>query len=92
VCGLLHNGVVAIFGPLTGLSPVHVQSICDALDIPHIETRLDFQLQKGESSINLYPRPQVLARAYVDLVKEWNWKTFAIVYENNEGKNCENVQ
>ncbi|KAF7387255.1 hypothetical protein HZH68_012932 [Vespula germanica] len=24
-------------------------------------------------------------RAYVDLVKAWGWKSFTIIYENNEG-------
>lgn len=64
---------------------MHVQSICDALEIPHVETRWDFQLQRDDLSINLYPRPPVLARAYTDLVKAWGWRHFAIVYEDNEG-------
>ncbi|CAG2100868.1 unnamed protein product, partial [Medioppia subpectinata] len=86
VCSLLGSGVVALFGPLS-LSPssTHTQSICDALEIPHVESRWDFQLQRDDLSINLFPKPSVLAKAYVDLVKAWNWKVFAIVYENNEG-------
>ncbi|CAG2166944.1 unnamed protein product, partial [Oppiella nova] len=86
VCSLLSNGVVALFGPLS-VSPVstHTQSICDALEIPHVESRWDFQLQRDDLSINLYPKPSVLSKAYVDLVKAWNWKVFAIAYENNEG-------
>ena len=86
VCNLLGNGVVAIFGPLS-LSPssTHTQSICDTLEIPHVETRWDFQLQRDDLSINLYPKTAVLAKAYVDLVKAWNWKVFAIAYEDNEG-------
>lgn len=86
-CDLLENGVVAIFGPLSRITSMHVQSICDALEIPHVKTQWDFQLQRDDLSINLYPRPSVLARAYVDLVKAWNWKSFVIVYEDNEG-NC----
>lgn len=84
-CGLLTNGVAAIFGPLSGTTSMHVQSICDALEIPHIETRWDFQLNRNDLSLNLYPRPSILARAYVDLVRAWNWKSFAIAYEDNEG-------
>ncbi|KAI1298750.1 Glutamate receptor ionotropic, kainate 2 [Halotydeus destructor] len=85
VCGLLRNGVAAIFGPLGGATSMHVQSICDALEIPHVETRWDFQLHRDDLSINLYPRPAILARAYTDLVKAWGWRHFAIVYEDNEG-------
>lgn len=86
VCGLLKNGVAAIFGPISDVISDHVQSICDALEIPHVETRSDFQLSRDELSINLYPRPVILARAFMDLVKAWNWRHFAIVYEENEGK------
>ena len=35
----------------------HVQSICDAMEIPHIETRWDFRLKRVDYSINLYPHP-----------------------------------
>ena len=84
VCGLLSRGVVAIFGPLARSTAMHVQSICDALEIPHIETRWDFQLERDDLSINLYPRPSILTRAFNELIKAWGWKTFAIVYEENE--------
>lgn len=86
MCGLLRSGVAAIFGPLSSPTSIHVQSICDALEIPHMETRWDFQLQSSDDlSMNLYPRPALLSRAYIDLIKSWGWKQFAILYEENEG-------
>ncbi|KAJ6217244.1 hypothetical protein RDWZM_008401 [Blomia tropicalis] len=86
VCDLLEKGVVALFGPLSySPSSAHTQSICDALEIPHIETRWDYKLHRDDLSLNLYPQPSVLSSAYVDLVKSWGWERFAIVYENNEG-------
>lgn len=87
VCSLVKRGAIAIFGPLS-LGPVstHTQSICDSLEIPHVETRWDFQQQRDQLSINLYPKPSTLTHAYVDLVEAWNWKSFAIVYDNNEGQ------
>lgn len=86
MCDLLEKGVVALFGPLRASpSSAHTQSICDALEIPHIETRWDFTQDRDDLSLNLYPQPSVLSNAYVDLVKSWEWKSFAIVYENNEG-------
>ncbi len=39
VCHLLRSGVAALFGPQSGTTSSHVQSICDAMEIPHIETR-----------------------------------------------------
>lgn len=77
---------MAIFGPLNDISAMQVKSICDALEIPHIETRYNFELQRTDLSINLFPRPPILIKTYIDLVKAWDWKSFAIVYENNEGK------
>ncbi|UXI22440.1 Bromodomain-containing protein 7 [Sarcoptes scabiei] len=85
VCGLLKTGVVAIFDPLEGLISRHLKSICDALDIPHLETRWDFSSKRDDLSVNLYPKPAVLSRAYVDIVKAWAWEQFAIIYEDNEG-------
>ena len=89
VCGILRKGVAAIFGPLSKPTSIHVQSICDALDIPHIETRWDFQFERDDLSIpkslNLYPRPQILSRAFTDLIKAWKWKSFALLYGENEG-------
>lgn len=86
MCGLLREGVVAIFDAIHGGISTHVQSICDALDIPHLETRWDSQFQRDDFSINLYPQPSILAKAYVDLVKAFKWTKFAILYEDNEGK------
>ena len=37
-------------------------------------------------SINLYPNGQQLSRAYLDLVIAWQWKSFVILYESDEGK------
>lgn len=27
----------------------------------------------------------ICAQAYVDIVRHWGWKTFTIIYENNDG-------
>lgn len=85
VCSLLNTGIAGIFGPSSDVTSMHVQSICDALDVPHIEMRWDFQLQRDDLSINLFPKPAVLAKAYVDLIKTWGWNRFALVYEDHEG-------
>lgn len=85
VCNLLANGAVALFGPLSGRTSLHIQSISDSLEIPHIECHWNIEDQVDHLSINLYPKPSSLSRAYVDLVKAWNWKSFAIIYEDNHG-------
>ncbi|KAF4521436.1 hypothetical protein B566_EDAN010593 [Ephemera danica] len=85
VCHLLRSGVAAIFGPQSPQTASHVQSICDTMEIPHLETRWDFRLRRESCLVNLYPHPRALSKAYVDLVRAWGWKSFTIIYENNEG-------
>ncbi|CAL4122174.1 unnamed protein product, partial [Meganyctiphanes norvegica] len=85
VCWMARSGVAAIFGPQSGQTSAHVQSICDALDLPHIETRWDFRLRRDDYSINLYPHPSSMSMAYLDLVRMFQWKSFCILYEDNEG-------
>lgn len=62
-------GVAGLFGPQSKMTSSHVQSICDALEIPHIETRWDYRLVRDDYSINLYPHPQALGEAFVSLVQ-----------------------
>ncbi|KZC04140.1 Glutamate receptor, ionotropic kainate 1 [Dufourea novaeangliae] len=85
LCHLLRSGVAAIFGPQSAHTASHVQSICDTMEIPHLETRWDYRLRRQSCLVNLYPHPTTLSKAYVDLVKAWGWKSFTIIYENNEG-------
>lgn len=85
VCHLLRSGVAAIFGPQSAHAASHVQSICDTMEMPHLETRWDYRLRRESCLVNLYPHPTTLSKAYVDIVKAWGWKSFTIIYENNEG-------
>lgn len=84
VCKLLLSGVVAIFGPSNGKSIQHVQSICDTLEIPHIEMHADFAPKRQDLTVNLYPPAQLLTAAYIELFNAWNWTSFAIVYEDSD--------
>lgn len=85
VCHLLRTGVAAIFGPQSPQTASHVQSICDTMEIPHLETRWDYRLRRESCLVNLHPHPSMLSRAYVDIVRAWGWKSFTIIYETNEG-------
>ncbi|XP_054720355.1 glutamate receptor ionotropic, kainate 2-like isoform X2 [Uloborus diversus] len=83
-CGLLQKGVAAIFGPQKEPTRMHVQSICDDLEVPHVESRWDWRLLRDQLSVNLYPHPSVLNSAFVRLVNVWGWKKFFLVYEEDE--------
>lgn len=75
----------AIFGPCDPLLGGHIQSICEALDIPHIEARVEYESFK-EFSINLHPSQQHINSAYKDLMSFLNWTRVAIIYEEDFGK------
>lgn len=48
-----------------GTTSTHIQSICDAMEIPHIETRWDFRVRRDDYSINLYPNPKVISKVRI---------------------------
>lgn len=64
VCQQLDLGIVGIFGPQDKIIAEHVQSICDAIEVPHISVRQDFdQLSRPRGlGLNLYPHVSSLSR------------------------------
>ena len=68
VCSVLQEGITAIFGPENPETASHVQSICDAFEIPHIEVTWD-HVYRGESYLfNLAPHPETLAKVLAKTV------------------------
>lgn len=66
-CELLSNTVAGIFGPQSKSTVDHVQSICDALDIPHIVARWDPEPKRG-NVVNLYPHANTLSTVLLALL------------------------
>lgn len=85
-CQQVKYGVQAVFGPSDPILGQHIHSICDALDIPHLEARLDLDTEAKEFSINLYPAQSLLNTAYQDVMEFLNWTNVAIIYEDDYGK------
>ncbi|XP_048512589.1 glutamate receptor ionotropic, kainate 2-like [Athalia rosae] len=85
VCDLADSGVAALFGPQNKITARHVQTMCDTLEIPHIAARLDVQQSRGNGLVNMYPYSQTLSMVYLRLAEDYDWKTYTILYENNEG-------
>lgn len=79
-------GVQAIFGPSDQILGACIHSICDALDIPHLESRLDLDSSIKEISINLHPSQPLINRAFLDVMNYFNWTKVAIIYEEDYGK------
>lgn len=85
-CQQVKYGVQAVFGPSDPILGQHIHSICDALDIPHLEARLDLDAEAKEFSINLYPAQSLLNAAYQDVMEFLNWTKVAIIYEDEYGE------
>ncbi|BES87769.1 glutamate receptor, ionotropic kainate [Nesidiocoris tenuis] len=84
-CQQVGEGVQAVFGPSHPVLGAHVHSICDALDLPHIEARVDLEPTTRELSINLHPAQSLLNAAYQDVMGYLNWTKLAILYEEDYG-------
>ncbi|GFT00092.1 putative glutamate receptor [Trichonephila clavipes] len=85
-CKLLEKGLSAIFGPQSEIPSMHVQSICDDLEVLHVQSRWEHLLNRDKLSINLYPNPSVINEAFVRILNLWNWRDFVIVYEEDDGE------
>lgn len=86
--------MAAIFGPESGEINEIIQSTSLALQIPHFQTFWNPKLvsfseqlppDKSIPVFNLYPSPRTLAQGIGTLVRESNWNTYTIIYENDEG-------
>ncbi|BFF90889.1 glutamate receptor ionotropic kainate 3 [Drosophila madeirensis] len=82
LCRMLRQNLVAVFGPTTNLAARHAMSICDAKELPFLDTRSDFDAQLP--TINLHPHPATLSVALKDMVMALGWESFTIVYESGE--------
>ncbi|XP_001655464.2 glutamate receptor ionotropic, kainate 2 [Aedes aegypti] len=91
VCELASEGVTAIFGPSSMLTSGIVSSICKTIEIPHIITHWDpepiggWDPEMQAMTINLYPEADVLSRALRDLIVDYSWKSFTIIYDSDDG-------
>ncbi|KAF2979918.1 hypothetical protein EK904_000508 [Melospiza melodia maxima] len=63
------------------------ESICNALEVPHIQTRWKHPTVDNRDAfyINLYPDYAAISRAVLDLVLYFNWKIVTVVYEDSTG-------
>lgn len=81
LCWLMKKGIMGLLhGPLANGAATHIQNVCDAKEMPLIETRYDPSTE--QPVINLHPHPSVLAKLYFDLVESFGWDSFTIVYES----------
>nr|KAG5694073.1 hypothetical protein BaRGS_033692 [Batillaria attramentaria] len=85
VCRMVNQGIAAMFGPISSQTATHVQSMCNAFEIPHLQWHWDARDTRDYFSISLYPHYLTLSRAYRDVIRYWGWERFTVLYEDNDG-------
>ncbi|KRF99742.1 uncharacterized protein Dwil_GK22709 [Drosophila willistoni] len=86
LCRMLETGIAGVFGPSSHHSALHLMSICDAMDIPHIYSHMS-ELAEG---FNLHPHPKDLAKALHSVITAFNWSRFIFLYESADYLNILN--
>ncbi|XP_067125928.1 glutamate receptor ionotropic, kainate 2-like isoform X2 [Centruroides vittatus] len=85
ICELLEEGVAAVLTPTSLSLGSLVKHTFDTYNIPHLQTGWDYTNKNWLHSLNFHPDYTVVATAYRKLVERWNWKTFTILYEEENG-------
>lgn len=70
---------LAIIGPKSPSVSAHISSICDAKEIPYIDTYMDIEAKT--SNVNLYPSQDTLSKLLIEAVNKSEWIDFTILYE-----------
>ena len=81
VCQKLQDGVAVIFGPMFTESTYSVQSLCEAVQMPHVEARWTAEEKSVPLSINMYPYHATLSHAFIDFVYLQDWTSFIYIYK-----------
>ncbi|XP_065292908.2 glutamate receptor ionotropic, kainate 2-like isoform X2 [Dermacentor albipictus] len=90
VCSMLKQGVSLVLGPRSPSVVSVLGSTCSAFHVPHVQTswtapEADPTSGQRRFSVNVYPQPDVLSRAYVDLaLKTSRWKSVTVIYEESD--------
>jgi glutamate receptor, ionotropic, invertebrate len=90
VCDLVAEGVAGIFGPNSIITEGITGSICNAMEIPHIITHwspepIGGRVRTNHMTINIHPDSDTLARAMADIIVDYTWTSYTIIYETDEG-------
>lgn len=85
-CEMASEGVAAIFGPSSHLTSGIVSSIANVLEIPHILTHwtpVTLNQVNHRMTVNMYPDSEVLSAALLDVVDDYDWKHFTVIYDED---------
>ncbi|XP_075155868.1 glutamate receptor ionotropic, kainate 2-like, partial [Haematobia irritans] len=91
-CDLLEMGVAAIFGPSSKANSDIVAILSNVTGVPNllfdaINEENEQQKAGHQLTLNVYPAQLILSKAYSDIVHNFGWKKFNIIY-NAEDDNA----
>lgn len=66
-----------------------VSSMCDTFHIPHFTTNWmiseDTMFDTHKFTRNFFPESNVYSRALAEMVVNFGWKSFTVLYDSNDG-------
>jgi hypothetical protein len=62
VCGVISDGVAAVFGPRAPATMGIVQSVCETLEVPNLQIYPEVPEYRGHCLINLQPEQESVAQ------------------------------
>ncbi|GFY54466.1 glutamate receptor ionotropic, kainate 2 [Trichonephila inaurata madagascariensis] len=83
-CDFLHEGMAAIIGPKSPSNIAVLLSTCDTFQIPLLLTHWIPRNLTRNHVINFFPDSRILAKAFIKFVENDNWKSFTLIFEDNE--------
>lgn len=98
VCHLVSEGVWTIFGSKSANVRWLLSSLASTLHIPHLSIYWDYRTYSRSRShkyenngnnftLSLHPEASLLSKAFKDFVLSRNWKSIALLFEENDGNN-----
>ncbi|XP_022163767.1 glutamate receptor ionotropic, kainate 2-like [Myzus persicae] len=85
VCETMESGIGAVFGPSSLESSNIVQSLCETMEVPRIDTSWEnTPVENFNFYFNPYPEPTLLAKGYTAIVHDMDWKSFTLLYQRPE--------
>ncbi|XP_050306965.1 glutamate receptor ionotropic, kainate 2-like [Anthonomus grandis grandis] len=78
--------LMAVIGPKSLTASTMIESICEHLAVPYISTSpKPPSVKETPYSISLYPEFRMLSKALAKIVESFDWTSFIILYEDEEG-------
>eukprot|EP00102_Acyrthosiphon_pisum_P020555 XP_016657765.1 PREDICTED: glutamate receptor ionotropic, kainate 1 [Acyrthosiphon pisum] len=85
VCETMESGIGAVFGPSHLESSNIVQSLCETMEVPRIDTSWEnTPVENFNFYFNPHPEPTLLAKGYTAIVHDMDWKSFTLLYQRPE--------